>query len=305
MSRMTVGKQTSVTDWIAWVRALQPGRRLLAALFPEPSPCPGCRRPVGFDVIGLCDRCLSRVPSAVSPICQRCGRPLRRVTDESVDQLCRQCRPGRRFFTVARAPTVYADSMKDYIHRFKYGGERELGLALGVIMGRFLERERILWPIDALVPVPLHPDRLEERGFNQADVLAKKVADWVGRPRWTDALQRVRVTPSQTRLSVKARCDNVKGAFRAPHPASLAGRRLLLVDDVLTSGATADEAARVLLRAGAAEVKVLCLAVGVLPDHWVEGGQPRSAPPAGVAEGVESRAEPNPGTRARSRKASG
>lgn len=275
MRRGIARQQRAITSWFTLIRALQPGRRLLAALFPEVPPCPGCRRPRGFDEAGLCHKCLSRVPRAVSPVCRRCGRPLRGVAAECPESHCRQCVSGRRFFLVARAPTVYAGPMKDYVHRFKYGGERDLGQALGVLMGRFLERERALWPIDAIIPVPLHRDRLEERGFNQADVLARTVAEWVGRPNWPDALQRVRVSPSQTRLSVGARHDNVKGVFRAPRPAALAGRRLLVVDDVLTSGATADEASRVLLQAGAAEVRVLCLAVGVLPDEWAEEGPPR------------------------------
>lgn len=180
---------------------------------------------------------------------------------------CRQCQSSRRYFTVARAPTVYDGALKDYVHRLKYGGERPLGLALGVLLGRYLDRERVLWPVDALVPVPLHPHRLEDRGFNQAEVLARVAGDWVGRPVWSDALQRVRSTESQTRLSVRARYDNVTGAFRSLRADRLAGRRLLLIDDVLTSGATADEAARTLLRAGAVRVNVLCLAVGVPDDH--------------------------------------
>src|SRR5690606_37488537 len=95
--------------------------------------------------------------------------------------LCRRCALEPRLFHVARAPTVYDGAVKDYIHRFKYGGERELGMALGVLLGRCLEREPVLWPVDALVPVPLHPSRLEDRGFNQAEVLARVVGGWVGR----------------------------------------------------------------------------------------------------------------------------
>lgn len=186
--------------------------------------------------------------------------------------LCRRCALEPRLFHVARAPTVYDGAVKDYIHRFKYGGERELGMALGVLLGRCLEREPVLWPVDALVPVPLHPSRLEDRGFNQAEVLARVVGEWVGRPVWADALRRVRKTETQTKLSARERHANVRGAFRPWRAARLAGRRLLLVDDVYTSGATVEEAARVLLKAGAAQVNVLCLAVGVRPAEWLEAG---------------------------------
>lgn len=238
------------------------GLKLLDVVFPEPVPCPACQRRRG-DEPGLCRSCLEKIARAVAPLCNTCGRPVRGEAD-----VCRQCAARRRFFTVARAPTVYDGAMKDYIHRFKYGSERELGLALGVLLGRFLERERTLWPVDGIVPVPLHPQRLEDRGFNQAEVLAKVAGDWVGRPVWADALQRTRTTETQTRLSARERRDNVKGAFRPWRVEKPAGKHVLLVDDVLTSGATADEAARTLLKAGALSVNVLCLAVGVLPDEW-------------------------------------
>lgn len=214
----------------------------------------------------MCPNCLERMPLLVPPLCRRCGQPLRGEAAQA--ELCRLCRQEGRFFAFARAPAVYDGAVKDWIHRFKYGGERELGEALGVLMGRFLERERVLWPLDAVVPVPLHPSRLQERGFNQAEVLAKAVGAWVGRPVWTDVLQRARSTETQTKLPARARRDNVRGAFRSYRAQRIAGKRLLLVDDVLTSGATADEAARTLLKAGAAQVNVLCLAAGMLPEAW-------------------------------------
>ncbi|MBO8142877.1 MAG: ComF family protein, partial [Firmicutes bacterium] len=105
-------------------------------------------------------------------------------------------------------------------------------------------------------------------GFNQAELLAREVAARLGRPLLPDVLERVRPTERQSRLPAGARRDNVRGAFRAREPAKLAGARILLVDDVLTSGETASEAARALLRAGAASVSVLCLAVGVYEEDW-------------------------------------
>lgn len=258
----------AVKDAAAWarphVRRVSDG--VLDMLFPEPPPCPACRRPQSPDEPGLCPDCLARLSRAVPPLCRRCGRPLRGgVADEEV---CRLCRERSRFFAAARAPFVYDGAVKDLIYRFKYGGERKLGEALGVLLGRFLEREAALWPLDAMVPVPLHPSRLEERGFNQADVLARVAGEWVGRPVWSDVLQRIRPTETQTRLSARARQENVRGTFRVARAERLAGRRVLVVDDVLTSGATADEVARTLLKAGARQVNVLCLAIGVLPEPW-------------------------------------
>lgn len=242
------------------------GRALLDLLFPEPPRCPACLRPKEVEEPGLCPNCLESVPRAVPPICRRCGGPLR--SESAQLGLCPPCRDGKRFFRLARAPAVYEGAARDYIHRFKYGGERELGEALGVLLGQFLEREPALWPVDGIVPVPLHPARLEERGFNQAAVLAKVLGDWVGRPVWTDVVQRTRPTGTQTKLPARIRRENVRGAFRVRRAAPLSGRRVLLVDDVLTSGATADEVARMLLKAGAARVNVLCVAVSAAPDGW-------------------------------------
>ena len=255
------------------------GRRLVTTLFPGTPPCPACHRRRPRDGADLCPECSAKIPWTAPPLCRQCGRPLRPMTGgpggrllRGQDATCRRCAVEPRYFHAARAPAVYAGAMKDYIHRFKYGGERELGMALGVLLGRCLEREPVLWPVDALVPVPLHPSRLEDRGFNQAEVLARVVGEWVGRPVWADALRRVRKTETQTKLSARERHANVRGAFRPWRAARLAGRRLLLVDDVYTSGATVEEAARVLLKAGAAQVNVLCLAVGVRPAEWLEAG---------------------------------
>ena len=90
----------------------------------------------------------------VPPLCHRCGRPLRGVKAAGRTPMCRQCQWGRRFFRVSRAPTVYEGALKDYLHRFKYGGERELGLSLGLLVARFLEGERGLWPVRWARPGP-------------------------------------------------------------------------------------------------------------------------------------------------------
>jgi len=125
---------------------------------------------------------------------------------------------------------------------------------------RELEGGRLSCPVDGIVPVPLHPARLAERGFNQAELLAAPCASHWGLPLLTRTLVRARATRPQTELDGAARRDNVAGAFRVSRPADVAGRRLLLVDDVLTTGATVAAAARVLRQHGAREVGVLVLA---------------------------------------------
>src|SRR5690606_13270086 len=159
-----VGRMPAARSLAAALVPLRPyvrraGQALLDLLLPEPPPCPACRRPKEPDEPGICPNCLERMPLLVPPLCWRCGQPLRGEAAQA--ELCRLCRQEGRFFAFARAPAVYDGAVKDWIHRFKYGGERELGEALGVLMGRFLERERVLWPLDAVVPVPLHPSRLQ------------------------------------------------------------------------------------------------------------------------------------------------
>ncbi len=148
---------------------------------------------------------------------------------------------------------------------FKYGDR----LDLARMMGRWMARagHELTRDADALLPVPLHWRRLWARRFNQSAALATAISGICGVPVLHDALKRVRATPQQVGLSKPERADNVQGAFRVPsdQKISVAGRRLVLIDDVLTSGATVDTCARALLRAGAAHVDVLVFARVVAP----------------------------------------
>jgi ComF family protein len=155
--------------------------------------------------------------------------------------------------------------MRAAIHALKYGGRTPVAGPLAALL---VERGTALLPADAgggpafdgVVPVPLHPARLAERGFNQAELLAAPCAAAWGRPLLPQALGRVRPTQPQTELDADARRRNVAGAFAVRRPAEVAGRRLLLVDDVLTTGATVRAAARALREGGAAAIGVLVLA---------------------------------------------
>jgi ComF family protein len=159
----------------------------------------------------------------------------------------------------ARAVVRYDDIARDLIHRLKYGDRLDLAAAMGQWMAR--AGRELLDDADALVPVPLHWRRLWGRRFNQAAVLAKAAAG-SGIPVLTTALGRMRATPQQVGLSRSARAVNVQGAFVVTKDgrATICGKRLVLVDDVLTSGATVDACARALLRAGARNVDVLVFA---------------------------------------------
>jgi competence protein ComFC len=152
--------------------------------------------------------------------------------------------------------------MRDLIHRFKYGGEVWLGGLLGDFLSWGLRDPRLRdQAFDAIVPVPLHPLRKREREFNQAEVLGRQLASAQG---WEfcEALERVRYTVTQTHFDRRHRMRNLRDAFRLRSAAAVRGKSLLLVDDVLTTGSTLDECARVLLAEGAQTVHALTVARG-------------------------------------------
>jgi ComF family protein len=228
-----------------------------------PAVCPVCharsddRRHRPF-----CLACWRALPLLVEPGCRVCGRAF---VGLPADYACDACRRTPPPFAYARAVAAYRDGMREAIHALKYGGRRAVAPPLAGLLAAagpplLPAATGAEAPFDAVVPVPLHPARLAERGFNQAELLAAPCARRWARPLLTRALVRVRATRPQTELDGAARRENVAGAFAVARPAEVAGRHLLLVDDVLTTGATASAAARALRRNGAASVGVLALA---------------------------------------------
>ncbi|MFZ1986328.1 MAG: ComF family protein, partial [Desulfatitalea sp.] len=220
----------------------------------------------------LCGACTEQFRAVRSPLCIQCGQPFE--SSHGPDHTCGQCakRPFR--FSAARAAGLYEGALRTAIHQLKYQGRDTLAKPLGRLLWQTLGRHWDPAQIDRVVPVPLHPRRLRQRGFNQACALvqewprlaerqAVKVAgDWID-PRM---LRRLRPTPPQTGLPREQRVTNMTRAFevdgrRGSHP--LQAQRVLLVDDVMTTGTTADACAQTLLAAGAAEVRVLTLARAV------------------------------------------
>ena len=229
------------------------GRGLNVAL---PRLCPSCRDLVTDN--GLCPACWSKVAFIAPPYCPRLGIPF--AYDPGPGILSMQAIADPPAFGRARAAVRYDDVARALVHAFKYGDRIDLAPLLGGWMAR--AGAELLDGADALVPVPLHWRRLWTRRFNQSAALAAAISRHCGVAVAHGALRRVKATQQQVGLSRSERAGNVQGAFRvAPAAkAEIAGRRMILVDDVLTSGATADACARALLRAGAAEVDVLVLA---------------------------------------------
>src|SRR3954465_14379780 len=229
------------------------GRALDVAL---PTLCPACREPVGGN--GLCAPCWSKLSLIAPPYCERLGIPF--AYDPGPGVLSMQAITDPPAYHRARAAVRYDDIARTLVHALKYGDR----LDLAPTMGRWMARagRELLAEADALVPVPLHWRRLWARRFNQSALLAKAVSAASGVPVLHGALKRAKATAHQVGLSQAERAVNVQGAFRVPPEgkAEIAGRRLVLLDDVLTSGATVDACTRALLRAGAANVDVLVFA---------------------------------------------
>jgi len=218
-----------------------------------PPRCPGCGVPVGDDH-RFCAPCWSGLRFLAPPWCEGCHRPMPHA---SPGARCARCLADPPRHAGVRAAVAYGPAARRVALRFKYGGR--LGLAETIA-----RQMRRLVPDDAevLVPVPLHRWRLWRRGFNQAALVARRLAASSGVPVAPDLLQRRRATPVLRGLGPAGRRRAVKGAF-AVDPAGAAridARRVVLVDDVHTSGATADACVRVLLAAGAASVTILCWA---------------------------------------------
>jgi ComF family protein len=206
----------------------------------------------------LCHVCSIALITCESPLCGRCGLPYPGL--EGPDHDCPECMESPPPFEAARSAFLYGGSAHDGITSFKYGKRIHSGEALCRLAmdgGLHLKASE---GCDVVVPVPLHPLRLLKRGFNQSAVIAVIVARSVSLPCDGRILSRVRRSAPQAGLSRKERESNLKGAFSVKRPGRVRGKTVLLVDDVLTTGATARECSRVLLDAGAKAVRVFTLA---------------------------------------------
>jgi ComF family protein len=235
------------------------GRALADMVFGESTSCPVCGRVSRPGE--LCRACVARIPVVTPPVCRICGVPLRLEGAKRGE--CVVCARGGRYFKLARAAAIYEGAARDYVHDLKYRGKVELAAPLGRLMAICAGRARGALACDAVVPVPLHPAKVLRRGYNQAELLAYEVGKALGVPAQPECLVRTVDTPAQAGLERDARRRNALRAFQAGVPARVAGRSVLLIDDVLTSGGTADGCARALLRVGAKDVVVVTFAVSV------------------------------------------
>lgn len=234
-----------------------PVRRLLADLvdFLYPPSCFACRTNTRID--GLCLSCAGQLRPVRAPQCNICGLPYASQADTS--RPCARCLAKTPSYRSARSCLIYdtTSPLAALIRRFKY--DRDVGLA-PILASLLLRHLPALYPFDLILPVPLHRERLGWRGFNQAVLLGRRLSRHTRKPLLLRSLVRQRATRPQVELGEADRLHNVRDAFAVSDPDLVDRRRILLIDDVFTTGATVDECARTLRRAGAIQVDVLTLA---------------------------------------------
>lgn len=205
----------------------------------------------------LCPTCYDRLPLVSSPCCSICGRPF---DGAGSDHPCGACLQHPPPWEAARAALLFDGGCRDLIHAFKYRHRFHLRRPLALLTAERLAGFAAESKADLLIPVPLHPRRLQQRGFNQSLLLAEILHSHWRLPLQRQLLQRTRYTTSQTELSAEQRATNLRDAFAVSAPEHCTGKRVLLVDDVFTTGATLAECSRCLLQAGATAVRCVTVA---------------------------------------------
>lgn len=201
----------------------------------------------------LCPKCSEKITLIVPPVCRKCGTPCESYT-------CEQCRDREYAFECARSAGVFDGVLREAIHALKYRNLIVTADPLAEILIKAFPQTGFVGTVDTVVPIPIHRSRMVDRGFNQSEELAFRLARRIGLPVETRVLRKARKTRHQVDLPFDLRATNVQGSFVVRRPEKIRGKRVLLIDDVFTTGSTLDEAARVLLAAGATAVRAYTLA---------------------------------------------
>ena len=241
-----------------FLKTVKKGDALLNKLYNliYPRYCLHCDAPIE-DVCPFCLECFKNIRRIAGAVCSLCHIPFvsEAATSHTPDHRCGDCRADPPLFSKAITPFYYQDPLKTAIQKFKYNKQTHLAdFFVGLIRDDLIGLE-----VDGVIAIPLHPNRLRSREFNQSLLLAGKIADLIARP-YSTTLIRIRETESQVGLSRKRRVENLKEAFFVSRPNDVKGQRILLVDDVYTTGTTLKEGAKALIDAGAKEVVVVAIA---------------------------------------------
>ncbi|MFZ1397745.1 MAG: ComF family protein [Candidatus Promineifilaceae bacterium] len=243
---MTEKTQLPALTWRSRARGLADS--LLNFVFPPV--CGACKKAGSL----LCEACHAQLQWVHAPLCNRCGRPVSRATD-----CCSVCQERPLPLNQIRAAVLFADPVSKLIHNLKYNGAFGLSKPLAALMAEAWQTWRM--PVDLVLPIPLHAERERSRGYNQSTLLTRDFCHLVALPFAEKGLTRTRFTTPQVGLTAVERLKNVQDAFATQ--VEVAGKHLLLIDDVCTTGATMAAATHALLAAGAQTVSGYCVARAV------------------------------------------
>lgn len=231
------------------------GTMLLDLLYPRH--CPLCNSVLGFGNKLVCDRCLKKQKRIVPPCCMKCGKTIEDVTEE----YCQDCNTVEKSYSRGFPVFVYEGQIKSALYDFKYKNQRNYGTFFAAcIMEQYGEVLQKL-QVEALIPVPVHNVKRRIRGYNQAEVLAKQLSKQLQIPVYSNYLERVVNTNPQKELNDKTRMKNLKNAFKIGQN-KIKLKKVLLVDDIYTTGATIEACTKVLLKAGVEDVYYTSVAIG-------------------------------------------
>jgi ComF family protein len=234
-----------------------------------PAPCRICGSLLeNASSLPICGDCLDRFEPIVHPICIQCGRPFGNpsLAEQTLSPLCWQCLQGTYGFDVARAYALYDAEAHHAILLLKFEEIRRLGKWFAERLAEIVEGDAKNLSADVVVPVPLHRARQRQRGYNQAALIAEPLARRLRIPCKPQLLIRMKARPEKLVLTHPERWDAVRGAYSAPLTDDVCGRRIIVVDDVFTSGATMDACARTLRAAGAERIVALTATRALSPD---------------------------------------
>jgi len=238
-------------------RAVLAARGLFAAFFP--SDCRICDAPLlNISRLPVCEACITAIRPISGETCDVCGETVPVLARADEMQACSACQEARPHFARATAFGAYDGELRELLHLLKYEQVLPAAGVLGEILVQAIRKLKLAVPV-LVVPVPLHPSKRRQRRFNQVDLIARAALKKLAQDQFELAakvLVRVKPTVSQIGLTRPQRRENLRGAFQVVHPTRVTGRSILLVDDVLTTGTTASECARVLHKAGAEQVWV-------------------------------------------------
>lgn len=225
-----------------------------------PARCPVCDGVLTAGNYGICAKCTTRIEYIREPKCCRCGKPL-----EAEEEFCGDCRGKKHSFCQGNALFFYDRAMQESVARFKYSGRREYGAVYAQELYRHYGKWIKQTGARMLVPVPVHRSRLRERGYNQAEIIARHLSVLTGVEMMPDLIVRVKETTAQKELSAAERLKNLEGAFRvgrARERLNHIPECVIIIDDIYTTGSTMEACSRVLLDMGVSQIYFLCVCIG-------------------------------------------